>query len=64
MRFKPVSMASLTTLATGLVLTSTAWAHDGHGLTGAHWHASDAWGFVMAAAVLSALAVWLGKRDK
>ena len=38
-----------------------AWAHDGHGLTGAHWHASDALGF--AAAIGVGVAAWyLGNR--
>jgi hypothetical protein len=42
---------------------STAFAHDGHGLGGSHWHASDAWGFA-ALAVMAALAVWLGRGGK
>ncbi len=38
-----------------------AWGHDGHGLSGAHWHASDALGFV--AALVVGLAAWyLGNR--
>jgi hypothetical protein len=38
---------------------ATPWAvaHGGHGLPGSHWHASDAWGFVLIVAVL-ALALW------
>ncbi|WP_280154662.1 hypothetical protein [Piscinibacter sp. XHJ-5] len=36
-------------------------AHEGHGLTGAHWHATDLWGFVALGAV-AALAVWLRRR--
>ena len=39
-----------------------AQAHDGHGLTGAHWHASDSWGFV-ALAVLAAIAIWSSRHD-
>lgn len=27
------------------------WAHEGHGLQGAHWHATDALGFVAAVGV-------------
>jgi hypothetical protein len=42
---------------------STAFSHDGHGLSGSHWHASDAWGFA-ALAVMVALAVWLGRGRK
>jgi hypothetical protein len=38
-----------------------AWAHDGHGLSGAHWHASDALGF--AVAIVVGVAAWyLGNR--
>ena len=33
-----------------------ALAHDGHGLSGSHWHAWDALGF--AAAVVVGVAVW------
>ena len=33
-------------------------AHDGHGLYGSHWHASDAWGFVLLGAVM-ALVLWV-----
>jgi hypothetical protein len=39
----------------------TALAHDGHGLGGAHWHATDALGFVAAAAI-AALVFFLGKK--
>lgn len=36
---------------------SPALAHEGHGLFGAHWHASDAWGFAVLC-VLAAAAWW------
>lgn len=38
-------------------------AHDGHGLSGSHWHASDTWGLVVLAVGL-ALVVGLSGRDK
>ncbi len=38
-------------------------AHDGHAMTGTHWHATDVWGFVAMAGVL-ALAIWLSRGDK
>jgi hypothetical protein len=38
-----------------------ALAHDGHGLWGAHWHASDTFGFVALTGVI-ALAVWLSRK--
>jgi hypothetical protein len=43
--------------------TTTVFAHENHGLSGSHWHASDAWGFA-ALAVMAALAVWLGRGGK
>ena len=50
--------------ATCIALTGTAaWGHDNHGLSGAHWHATDAWGFVVTG-LLVALAIWLGGRGK
>ena len=33
-------------------------AHDGHGMVGAHWHASDSLGFVLIGVLVAALA-WL-----
>jgi len=42
---------------------SNVFAHEGHGLAGTHWHATDAWGFVVVGA-LSAVAVWLSRKGK
>ena len=36
-------------------------AHEGHGLFGSHWHATDVLGFVGAAAAV-AVAIWLSKK--
>ena len=44
-------------LATGLLLPALALAHEGHGLGGTHWHASDVLGFVVGAVVVAAL-IW------
>jgi hypothetical protein len=50
-------LASLAALAApGLAL-----AHDGHGLAGTHWHASDVWGFVLIAALVG-LAWWSSRK--
>lgn len=38
-------------------------AHDGHGLSGAHWHATDAWGLLVVGA-LAALAIWFSRGGK
>ena len=53
-------MKKLLTLTAALP-TLPAWAHEGHGLFGSHWHATDALGFV-ALGALVALAVWLSKK--
>lgn len=38
-------------------------AHEGHGMSGNHWHATDTWGFVAVAGAL-ALAAWLSRGGK
>jgi hypothetical protein len=52
------------TLAAGslafVLLPLAALAHEGHGPEGAHWHASDLLGLVLALAV----AVWLWKKAR
>ena len=40
-----------------------AQAHDGHGLFGSHWHATDTLGFVVIAVAVG-VAVWFGKGRK
>jgi hypothetical protein len=40
-----------------------AFSHDGHGLAGLHGHATDAWGFVVLAALV-ATAVGLSRGGK
>ena len=42
---------------------STAFAHDGHGLAGTHWHATDVWGFVVVGG-LAAAAIWVSRKNK
>ena len=48
-----------TTLAS--TIGTAAFAHDGHGLGGTHWHATDALGFVVFAALV-AVAVYFGRK--
>jgi hypothetical protein len=43
--------------AAALLSSGVARAHEGHGLAGAHWHATDTWGF-LCVALLAALALW------
>ncbi len=52
-------------VATYAVLTGagTAFAHDGHGLAGSHWHATDVWGFVVVGG-LAAVAIWVSRKNK
>jgi hypothetical protein len=44
------------------VWSAAASAHDGHGLAGSHWHATDSAGLV-AVAALAALALWLSRGE-
>ena len=51
-------------LVTLINLSATAtYAHNGHGLAGTHWHATDVLGFV-AAALAVGVAVWLSRGGK
>ena len=34
-----------------LTASATTWAHEGHGIEGGHWHATDIWGLLAVAAV-------------
>jgi len=63
MRSRPLNAIVL--LATYAISTraSVAFAHDGHGLAGSHWHSTDALGFV-AVGCLAAVAIWLSGRGK
>ena len=52
-------------LAAGMTLVTAvtgALAHDGHGLAGSHWHATDVSGFVLVV-VLATLAIWLSRGE-
>ena len=53
----------LSVAATLLGCTAMAWAHDGHGMAGSHWHATDTAGFVVVVA-LATIAIWLSRGDK
>ncbi len=51
-------------LATNLLaLSAGAFAHDGHGLFGSHWHATDTVGLLLVAGA-AALAVWFSRGGK
>lgn len=55
------SIASKLACTSFLLTPFATLAHDGHGHTGSHWHATDVWGFVAVAAAL-AVALFLGGR--
>jgi hypothetical protein len=50
-------------LSATTAISTSALAHDGHGLLGSHWHSTDAWGFVALALAIGA-ALWLFRGDK
>ena len=50
--------ATLITTASG-----ASFAHEGHGFSGTHWHATDVWGFVVLGGAL-AVALWLSRGGK
>lgn len=50
-------MKQLLTFCT-LLAGSAAHAHEGHGLGGAHWHATDTVGFIVGTVAVAALLWW------
>ena len=44
------------------VAASPALAHEGHGLAGGHWHATDTFGFVAVIAGVAAVMWWRGRK--
>ncbi len=56
-----MNLSFISRTAAGLLATTAAFAHEGHGLAGTHWHASDTLGFVVVAA-LAVVAVWLSRK--
>jgi hypothetical protein len=55
--------AKFTAYSVLLIGAKDAFAHSNHGLSGSHWHATDAWGFVVLSAIV-VIAIWLSWRDK
>ena len=54
MKHLPILLLALVSVA--------ARAHDGHGPSGGHWHATDVAGFVIAAVGVAALMWWRGRK--
>jgi hypothetical protein len=62
LRGNPMKLARwLMTLIGAASIGGAALAHEGHGLEGAHWHATDSWGWI-ALAVVVAAAIWAARR--
>jgi hypothetical protein len=57
LRFKLIAALALSTASTAV------FSHNGHGMAGSHWHATDAGSFVVLGAVV-ALAIWLSRSGK
>ena len=45
----------------GIMGATAVFAHEGHGLQGLHWHATDTLGFIAVAAMV-AVAIWLSRK--
>ena len=58
--FTPLRSAAV--FLTLLAANGLALAHDGHGMQGSHWHATDLLGLVVGLAV--AALVWRSRGDK
>ena len=56
-----LSTIKLISLCAVFLPAISAFAHEGHGFAGSHWHASDVAGLA-ALGVLIAVAVWLSKK--
>ena len=52
---------ALAALAAALAAGAAA-AHDGHGVEGAHWHATDAVGFLLVGVVAAGIAWWMRRK--
>lgn len=60
---KAASMHRIHTLTIAIVaLAAPAFAHEGHGLSGVHGHATDAFGFAAGLAIVAAALWWRGRK--
>lgn len=60
MKISPIAKKFIAS-SVALIQAHHVLAHDGHGFTGPHWHASDVAGLA-ALGVLVAVAIWLSKK--
>ena len=54
---KNIALSAIATSATA------AFGHEGHALQDTHWHATDAWGFVIMGIVVAS-AIWMSRGGK
>ena len=54
-------VSRLLAIIAGLTGAAAALAHEGHGLSGSHWHAGDS-ALVLAAVLSAGTAIWLGRK--
>ena len=59
----PSRLAKRASTAGLLCMTEVARAHEGHGLLGSHWHATDVLGFVGVAMAVG-VAIWWTRGGK
>lgn len=58
-------MRTIKTIAAGALsaCAGAAFGHEGHGLAGVHWHATDTFGLLLVGG-LAALAIWFSRGGK
>ena len=59
---KSITIKFIATLY-AVAAVNPVFAHDGHGLSGTHWHPTDVWGFVALGGAI-AVALWLSRGGK
>jgi hypothetical protein len=55
-------MRNVGLLIASALAAASAHAHEGHGIDGGHWHATDAVGFLVVGVVAAGLAWWMRRK--
>jgi hypothetical protein len=55
-------MTKIAPLMCAALWAGAAMAHDGHGWSGTHLHATDLFGFTVLAVAVAAAALWRGRK--
>ena len=45
-----------------LALPAATFAHNGHGMVGGHWHATDSFGYIVLGIAVAAVTWWWGRK--